>query len=170
MPRPATAQFRHSLVAPPPQPPIASGLPRFRVAPYPPAMGHRGSRNNRGIILHYKEEEAKRAQQVADRLACEAWVERLQQLGGPLQPSPSLRAAINGGFPFLRVECNACQQSAWVDLRNVRRPPATPLWKLEASLVCDPCRRHTRFPPRARIDMLCRHDGERGAPRHQDRD
>ena len=47
---------------------------------------------------------------------------------------------------------------------------ATPPRKLEASLVCDPCRHHTRFPPRARIEMLCRHDGERGAPRHQDRD
>ena len=116
-----------------------------------------------------KDDEAKRAQQLADRLCCEAWIERLRQLGGPLQPSPSIRATISGGYPFLRVECIACQQNAWVDLRKVRRAPETPVWKLEASLVCAHCRRGTRFPPRAKIEMLCEYDGQIGA-RHQDRD
>ena len=133
-------------------------------------MSHSQSRSGRYTAVRSKDDDAKRAQQVADRLCCEAWNERLMQLGGPLQPSPSLRAAISGGYAWLRVECNACRQHAWVDLREVRRPPETEIWKLEASLVCRHCRRGTRYPPRARIEMLCTHERQIGAPRHQDRD
>lgn len=106
----------------------------------------------------------------ADQLACEAWNERLAQLGGPLQPSPSLGAAINSGFPWLRVECNACQQNAWVDLTKIRRRPDTPIWALEASLVCEVCRQGRSFPPRAKIEMLCQHDKQTGPAPYQERD
>jgi hypothetical protein len=83
-------------------------LPRRGVAAYPPVMSHGGSsRRTRGVNVRIKDDAAKRAQNVADRLACEAWNERLRQLGGPLQPSPSIRAAVNGGYPFLRVACSA---------------------------------------------------------------
>ena len=117
-----------------------------------------------------KDDAARKAQQVADKLACEAWNERLAQLGGPLQPSPSLRAAINGGYPWLRDECNACQQNAWVDLAKVRRPPETPVWTLEPSLSCQPCRGGRRYGPRAQIEMLCQYDKQTGAKPFQERD
>lgn len=134
-------------------------------------MSHNGrSRNRRSIDVRIKDDAAKKAQQVADRLVCEAWNERLAQLGGPLQPSPTLRAAINGGFPRLRVECSACQQNAWVDLAKIRRPPETPIWALEASLVCEVCRRGRTFAPRAKIEMLCQYDKQLGACRYQERD
>jgi hypothetical protein len=132
-------------------------------------MGH-GSWSRRRIEWRSKDEAARAAQQRADRLCCEAWNERMRLLGGPVQPSPSLAAAINGGFPFLRVECNACQQSAWVDLRKIRRPGSTWLWQLEASLVCRYCRRGQKFAPRANIERLCRTEGEMGEPRFQPRD
>lgn len=134
-------------------------------------MSHGGrSRYSRSLTVRMKDDEARSAQQIADRLACEAFNERMVQLGGPIRPSPSIGAAINGGYPYLRVECNACRQNAWVDLRKVRRTRETALWQMEASLVCGHCREHTRFPPRARIEMLCRQDCEIGPPRHQDRD
>jgi hypothetical protein len=134
-------------------------------------MGHSGqSWTKRHAEWRFKHRQAEQAQQVADRLCVEAWNERLMQLGGPLQPSPSLRAAINGGYAWLRVECNACKQYAWVDRRKVRRPPGTWIWQLEASLVCEHCRRGSRYAPRARIEMLCQHEHQLGALRHQDRD
>jgi len=129
-----------------------------------------GSWSQRRIEWRFKDEAAKKAQAHADALACEAWNERMRLLGGPVQPSPSLRAAINGGFPFLRVVCNACQQNAWVDLTKVRRAASTAIWQLEASLVCQHCRRGRKFAPRANIEALCRHDREMGEPRHQPRD
>ena len=43
---------------------------------------------------------------------------------------------MNGGYVWLRVPCNACQQTGWVDLTKIQRRPDTPIWKLEASLVC----------------------------------
>jgi hypothetical protein len=133
-------------------------------------MGHESSWSGRRIAWRAKDEAARKAQQRADELACEAWNDRMRLLGGPLQPSPSLRAAIAGGFPFLRVECNACHQNAWVDLTKVRRPGDTWIWQLEASLVCQHCRRGTRFAPRAKIEMLCRHEGEMREGRWQPRD
>jgi hypothetical protein len=117
-----------------------------------------------------KDEEARKAQQLADKLACEAWNVRLAQLGGPLQPSPSLRAAIHGGFPWLRVECNGCQQRAWLDLRQVRRRPETPIWQLQGALVCEPCRRGRTYGPRATIEMLCNYDKQTGPSPYQERD
>ncbi|TMJ04323.1 MAG: hypothetical protein E6G97_07410 [Alphaproteobacteria bacterium] len=126
-------------------------------------MGANGpSWGRRHIAWRSKHDQALQAQQHADKLACEAWNERMLQLGGPIRPSPSLRAAISGGFPFLRVLCNGCQQSSWVNLANVRRPAETWIWQLEASLVCQPCRERTRFPPRAAIEILCRYDRDQG--------
>jgi hypothetical protein len=129
-----------------------------------------GSWSQRRIAWRIKDDAAKKAQARADTLACEAWNERMRLLGGPAQPSPSLAAAINGGHPYLRVECNACHQNAWVDLRKIRRPGATAIWQLEASLVCHHCRRGTRFAPRATIEALCRTERQMGEPPYQPRD
>jgi hypothetical protein len=134
-------------------------------------MSHDGrSRHARSIDVKMKDEAARKAQQFADKLACEAWSARLRQLGGPLRPSPSIRAAISGGFRYLRVECSACNQHAWVDLAKVRRLPETSIWQLEGSLACRLCRRGRSFPPRTKIEMLCAYDKQMGSPPHLDRD
>ena len=75
-------------------------------------MSHSGrSGHQRRLDVRMKDEEARKAQQLANKLACEAWNARLAQLGGPLQPSPSLRAAIHGGFPW-RCASNATDASS----------------------------------------------------------
>src|SRR5258705_13892678 len=35
----------------------------------------------------------------ADNLACQSWNEKLWSDGGPIDPSPTIDQAINGGFP-----------------------------------------------------------------------
>ena len=44
--------------------------------------------------------------QQADRLLCESWNERMWSDGEPIDPSPTIDQAINGGFPLrLRQRC-----------------------------------------------------------------
>lgn len=134
-------------------------------------MSHSGrSGTSRRLEVRAKDNEARQAQKRADQLSCEAWNTRLAQLGGPLRPSPSIRAAVNGGYGWLRVECNACQQKAWIDLTKVPRPPETPIWALEPSLSCQPCRGGRRYGPRAQIEMLCQYDKQAGPEPYQERD
>jgi hypothetical protein len=131
------------------------------------AMSHsERSQHHRSIDVRIKDDAAKKAQQHANKLACETCNERLALLGGPLQPSPSLRAAINGGFSWLRVECNACYQNPWVDLKKVRRTGQTSIWALEASL-CEVCRRRRSIPPRAKIERLYQYDKQIGPAPYQ---
>src|SRR3984893_12110132 len=39
--------------------------------------------------------------QQADRLLCESWNERMWSDGEPIDPSPTIDQAINGGFPCI---------------------------------------------------------------------
>jgi hypothetical protein len=98
---------------------------------------------------------AQDAQRAADALACRAWNLRMKQ-GGPREPSPSLRAALNGGYQFLWVQCGGCKQRAYVDLTQVKRPPATPVWALQRHLTCQHCRSAHRRGPRATVERLAR--------------
>jgi len=98
------------------------------------------TRNKRLERLRLAENAAREAQRKADVLACEAWNERMTLDGGPAQPSPSIRAALNAGYRFLRVRCSACRTRAYVDLGSVRRRPASPIWAIEGALSCEPCR------------------------------
>jgi len=123
----------------------------------------------RRLRVRSKDVDACKAQQRADKLACEAWNERMTQLGGPLDPSPSIRAAISGGFAWLRVECNGCQQQAWIDLRKVRRAPETAIHRLQRSLICSLCRSGRSFS-RAKIEMLCESARQLGPSPYQERD
>jgi hypothetical protein len=101
------------------------------------------------------ETAARQAQRAADELACRAWNVRVKQ-GGPGEPSPSLRAALNGGYRFLWVQCRGCKQRAYVDLTLVKRPPATPVWTLQRDLACRHCRGGNRRGPRATVERLAR--------------
>jgi hypothetical protein len=36
--------------------------------------------------------------------------------GGPIDPSPTIEQAINGGFPWLEIECSRCRTPRDIDL------------------------------------------------------
>ena len=76
--------------------------------------------------------------QLADKLKCEAW-NAIMFCGGPAVDSPTIAAAINGGFPLLGVKCNRCSAERDVDLRKVRRPPDSQVHQMEAALFCESC-------------------------------
>jgi hypothetical protein len=53
--------------------------------------------------------------QQADRLLCESWNERMWSDGEPIDPSPTIDQAVNGGFPWLEVSCARCKTPSDVD-------------------------------------------------------
>src|SRR4029450_3115687 len=63
--------------------------------------------------------------QQADRLLCESWNERMWSDGEPIDPSPTIDQAVNGGFTWLEIECSRCQTKHDVDLSRVGAPPTT---------------------------------------------
>lgn len=91
------------------------------------------------INVRMLEDKAADARKTADRLACEAWNERMRRLGGPAVPSPSIGAAINGGFPLLEVVCRGCRSHAAIELPRLRRRLTVPVHTLEGSLACQRC-------------------------------
>jgi hypothetical protein len=87
--------------------------------------------------------EAKLCQ--ADRPECDAW-NAIMWAGGPAMPSPgeaqanpTIAKALNAGYDLLEVKCIHCRRVSLVSLRAIKRPGATPLWKLEPVLFCEPC-------------------------------
>src|SRR6201996_4592861 len=63
-----------------------------------------------------KRSEGEALIQEADNLACQSWNERMWSDGGPVDPSPTVDQAINGGFPWLEIECSRCKTQRDVDL------------------------------------------------------
>jgi hypothetical protein len=42
----------------------------------------------------------------ADKLSCESWNEKIWADGGPIDPSPTIDQGVNGGYPWLEIECS----------------------------------------------------------------
>jgi hypothetical protein len=61
----------------------------------------------------------------ADNFACQSWNEKMWSDGGPIDPSPTIDQAINGGFPWLEIKCSRCQTSRDVDLCALPHVPTT---------------------------------------------
>lgn len=56
--------------------------------------------------------------QQADRLLCESWNERMWSDGEPIDPSPTIDQAVNGGFPGWRSGARAARPRAtWTSRR-----------------------------------------------------
>jgi hypothetical protein len=55
----------------------------------------------------------------ADGLACKSWNERMWSDGGPIDPSPTIDQAVNGGFPWLEIACSRCKTRRDVDLASL---------------------------------------------------
>jgi hypothetical protein len=71
----------------------------------------------------------------------------MEDYGGPAQPSPTIGQCIHGGLGWLEAECNRCKARASLPLDAIRRPPDTPIWKVEAALKCRSCRKGRYAPP-----------------------
>lgn len=76
----------------------------------------------------------------ADNLDCESWNEKMWSDGGPIDPSPTIDQAINGGYPWLEIRCSRCQTPRDVDLCVLPRVPTTCVHDLASRLVCSKCK------------------------------
>jgi hypothetical protein len=65
---------------------------------------------------------------------------------GPIDPSPTIDAAINGGYPWLQIECSRCKTPRDVDLAGLKRPATTFVHDLVGRLVCQKCRTAGKRP------------------------
>jgi hypothetical protein len=92
-----------------------------------------------GASVRASAERAAEARKQADRLACEAWNQRMLDFQGPAQPSPALADALNAGYAYLEVKCLGCNTHQTVALNIVRRPKTTPIHELERYMRCKDC-------------------------------
>jgi hypothetical protein len=76
----------------------------------------------------------------ADKLACWSWNERMWSDGGPIDPSPTVDQAINGGYPWLEIECSRCKAKRDVDLAALPHVSTTFVHDLATRLVCQKCK------------------------------
>ena len=83
----------------------------------------------------------------ADNLSCQSWNERMWSAGEPIDPSPTIEQAINGGFPWLEIECSRCKTPNDVDLAALRRPRTTFVHDLAGRLRCQKCDGAGKRPP-----------------------
>src|SRR5664279_3450105 len=82
----------------------------------------------------------------ADNLACQSWNERMWSDGGPIDPSPTIDQAINGGYPWLEIKCSRCKTPSDVDLCALRHVPTTCVHDLAGRLVCQKCKKAGKRP------------------------
>ena len=75
---------------------------------HPCAMGTKSRETIYGSSIRASAERAAEARKQADRLACEAWNQRMLGFQGPAQPSPALGDALNAGYLYLEVRCLGC--------------------------------------------------------------
>ena len=84
--------------------------------------------------------------QQADRLLCESWNERMWSDGEPIDPSPTIDQAINGGYPWLEIVCSRCKTPRSVDLCALPHVPSTCVHDIAGRLRCEKCRRAGKRP------------------------
>ncbi|QOZ51534.1 hypothetical protein [Bradyrhizobium sp. CCBAU 53338] len=99
----------------------------------------------------------------ADRLLCESWNERMWSDGEPIDPSPGVDQAINGGYPWLEIACSRCKTKRDVDLAALRHQPTTFVHDLASRLRCSKCAKAGRRPPATLLQLAPR-------PRHPSSD
>jgi hypothetical protein len=82
----------------------------------------------------------------ADDLLCQSWNEKMWSDGGPIDPSPTIDQAINGGYPWLEIKCSRCRTPRSVDLCSLRHTPMTCVHDLASRLRCAKCREAGKRP------------------------
>ncbi len=76
--------------------------------------------------------------------------------GGPIDPSPTIDQAINGGYPSLQIECSRCKTPRDVDLAGLKRPATTFVHDLVGRLVCQKCRNAGKRPAATLLQLAPR--------------
>jgi phage FluMu protein Com len=66
--------------------------------------------------------------------------------GEPIDPSPTIDQAINGGFAWLEIRCSRCKTPSDVDLADMKHPPTTFVHDLASRLRCRKCAKAGRRP------------------------
>ena len=92
----------------------------------------------------------------ADNLACQSWNEKMWSDGGPIDPSPTIDQAINGGLPWLEIECSRCKTPRDVDLCILRHVPTTCVHDLAGRLVCQKCKGAGKRPAATLLQLTPR--------------
>jgi ribosomal protein S27E len=139
-------------------------------------MGSKSRESIYGASIRASAERAKEARKEADRLACQAWNQRMLGYKGPAQPSPTLGDALNAGYGYLEVRCLGCDTHQAVALDIVRRPKTTPVHELERYMRCKDCSQSAVIrisgatssrcaPPRSRRTIHPRPGGRASADR-----
>src|ERR1700722_17182301 len=102
--------------------------------------------------------------QQADKLFCESWNERMWSDGEPIDPSPTIDRAINGGFAWLEIQCSRCKAPSDVDLAALKHPPTTFVHDLASRLRCRRCAETGRRPSATLLQLAWqpRHPPSRG--------
>jgi hypothetical protein len=97
----------------------------------------------------------------ADNLACQSWNERMWSDGGPVDPSPTVDQAINGGYPWLEIACSRCKAKRDVDLATLRHVSTTCVHDLASRLVCRKCKGAGKRPAATLLQLSprARHGG-----------
>jgi hypothetical protein len=91
----------------------------------------------------------------ADRLLlCESWNERMWSDGEPINPSPTIDQAVNGGFAWLEIQCARCKTPSDVDLAEMKHPPTTFVHDLASRLRCRKCAKAGRRPSATLLQLL----------------
>jgi hypothetical protein len=117
------------------------------------------SRAMAGILAERAEEKRREGEALireADNLACQSWNEKMWSNGGPIDPSPTIDQAINGGFPWLGIECSRCKTPRDVDLCALRHVPTTCVHDLAGRLVCQKCRKAGKRPAATLLQLTPR--------------
>ncbi|MBR0780741.1 hypothetical protein [Bradyrhizobium iriomotense] len=92
----------------------------------------------------------------ADKLLAESWNERMWSNGGPIDPSPTIDQAINGGYGWLEIECSRCKAKREVDMAALRHPPTTAVHDLAGRLRCSKCAKAGRRPAATLLQLTPR--------------
>jgi hypothetical protein len=73
--------------------------------------------------------------------------------GEPIDPSPTIDQAINGGFPWLEIRCSRWKMPSDVDLAGMKHPPTTFVHDLASRLRCRKCAKAGRRPPATLLQL-----------------
>jgi phage FluMu protein Com len=73
--------------------------------------------------------------------------------GGPIDPSPTVDQAINGGYPWLEIECSRCKAQRDVDLAALPHVSTTFVHDLAGRLRCRKCAKAGRRPPATLLQL-----------------
>lgn len=92
----------------------------------------------------------------ANRLLCESWNERMWADGGPVDPSPTIDQAVNGGYSWLQIECSRCKAARDVDLAALTHPATTFVHDLASRLRCRKCAKVGRRPSATLLQLAQR--------------